>query len=159
MSQEEEYAQQMEQAEASIAAYLATQADQVDETNVVALTDEDEIALGATLFQASCAVCHGAAGEGGTGPNLTDKYWLHGGGVKDIFSTIKYGVPEKGMIAWKAQLRPSDMQRLSSFILTLGGTEPSNAKEPQGELWEPEETEEEGGEGDVSDTEEETSEE
>jgi cytochrome c oxidase cbb3-type subunit 3 len=75
------------------------------------------------------------SGEGGIGPNLTDNYWLHGGDIKDIFKTVKYGVPEKGMIAWKAQLRPVDMHRVSSYIKTLVGTEPANQKEPQGELY------------------------
>ena len=61
-----------------------------------------------------------------------------GGGrhVNDIFKTIKYGVPAKGMIAWKSQLRPSDIQNLASYILTMQGTNPPNAKEPQGELYE-----------------------
>ncbi len=30
------------------------------------------------------------------GPNLTDEYWLHGGSVKEVFHTIKEGVPQKG---------------------------------------------------------------
>jgi hypothetical protein len=34
--------------------------------------------------------------ETSVGPNLTDAYWMHGGGVKNIFKTVKYGVPEKG---------------------------------------------------------------
>ncbi len=132
----EEYALEMEQSKIAVAAYLATQEEQVDEENVTAIIEPDELALGSAVFQTNCAVCHGKLGEGGTGPNLTDPYWLHGGGVKNIFSTIKYGVPEKGMISWKAQLRPLDMQRLSSFILALEGTDPPNAKEPQGERWE-----------------------
>ncbi len=135
---EEWYTMEMEEAESAVAAYLATQADQVDETNIEVLVDENQIALGESIFQTNCAVCHGAAGEGGTGPNLTDNYWLHGGGIKNVFKTIKYGVPEKGMIAWKAQMRPSDMQKLASFILTLEGTNPPNAKEPQGEIWQEE---------------------
>ena len=135
MSSREEYALEMEEAEKAVQAYLAKQADSVDETNVEMLADENEIALGESLYKANCAACHGQLGEGGVGPNLTDEYWIHGGSIKDVFKTIKYGVPEKGMISWKSQLRPTDMHKVSSFIMTLKGTNPPNAKEPQGEIF------------------------
>ena len=72
---------------------------------------------------------------GGVGPNLTDDYWLHGGGVQNVFKTIKYGVPSKGMISWENQLTPLDIQNVASFIVSLQGTNPVNAKEKQGELY------------------------
>ena len=83
----------------------------------------------------TCAACHGQKGEGTVGPNFTDEYWIHGGGIKNIFKTIKYGVPEKGMISWQSQLKPSDMQKVGSYILTLKGTNPPNPKAPQGTIW------------------------
>ncbi|MEO0728634.1 MAG: cbb3-type cytochrome c oxidase N-terminal domain-containing protein [Bacteroidota bacterium] len=137
LSSSEKYAVEMEEAAEAVKAYLATQADQVDETNVEALVDADQLALGESIFNTQCAVCHMADGGGGVGPNLTDEYWLHGGDIKDIFTTIKYGVPEKGMISWKAQLRAGDMQRVASYILTLGGTTPANPKAPEGDLYTP----------------------
>ena len=133
----EEYEMEMERAEKAVQAYLATQANLVDETNVTALTDAAELESGKNIFDANCAACHGMLGEGGVGPNMTDNYWIHGGDIKDVFKTVKYGVPEKGMIAWKAQLSASDMHKVSSYILTLQGTNPPNAKEPQGDLYEP----------------------
>lgn len=141
MSQQEEYDFVMEEAEDAKAAYLATQANSVDESNVVALVDAASLSNGESMFKANCSACHGQLGEGGVGPNLTDPYWIHGGGVTNIFKVIKYGVPEKGMIAWKAQFPASAMQQLSSYILTLAGTEPPNAKEPQGVLYAGGETE------------------
>ncbi len=69
------------------------------------------------------------------GPNLTDEYWLHGGDVKSIFKTIKYGIPAKGMVAWQSSLNGGQMQELASYILTLQGTNPEGAKEPQGEIF------------------------
>ncbi|MCC6401340.1 MAG: c-type cytochrome [Flavobacteriales bacterium] len=134
-TQEEEYRQEMAQAKADVDAYLAQFAGMVDETNVTALTDEAAIAGGRATFDAYCKACHGGAGEGGVGPNLTDDHWIHGGGVQNVFKTIKYGVPEKGMIAWKAQLKPAEMQAVTSYILKLHGTNPPNAKAPEGELW------------------------
>lgn len=53
--------------------------------------------------------------------------------MKDIFKTIKYGVPAKGMIPWQSQLSPAQMQDISSYIITLEGTNPPNAKDPEGE--------------------------
>lgn len=137
-SSAQEYEFQMAQAEEEKEAFLAKQANKVDESNVTALTDGNELAIGKTIYEANCVACHGAGGEGGVGPNMTDDYWIHGGSIKDIFKTIKNGVPEKGMIAWSAQLRPADMQRVASYIMTMRGTNPPNAKEPQGELYNPE---------------------
>lgn len=134
-TQEEEYRQEMAQAKADVDAYLAQFAGMVDETNVTALMDDASIAGGRATYEAYCKACHGGAGEGGVGPNLTDDHWKHGGGIHNIFKTIKYGVPEKGMIAWKAQLKPVEMQAVASYILKLHGSNPPNAKAPEGELW------------------------
>lgn len=129
----EEYEQEMAAAEIQKAEYLKTAANLVDETSVVMLTDEALIKDGAAIFSTNCAVCHAADGGGGVGPNLTDEYWLHGGDIKEVFSTIKYGVPAKGMIPWKDQLNGGDMQKVASYIMTLVGTTPANPKEPQGD--------------------------
>lgn len=107
----------------------------IDEMTVVALADENSISIGKNIFSSNCAVCHGQSGEGGIGPNLTDPYWIHGGGIQDIFKLIKTGVPEKGMIAWEKQLKPQNIQQVASFILTLQGTNPPNAKDPEGALY------------------------
>lgn len=134
-SQKEEYQQEIETAKKQIAVALAGKANAIDESNVSLLTESGPIGEGELIFKNSCAACHGQLGEGGVGPNFTDNYWIHGGGVKDLFKTIKYGVPEKGMISWQSQLKPSDMQKVASYILTLKGTNPPNQKEPQGTLW------------------------
>ncbi len=134
--QEEEYEEEMAQAKIEVDAYLATAGNSVDETNVTFISDVGRLDDAQKMFAQKCSACHGMAGEGGVGPNLTDTYWIHGGGVKDIFRIIKNGVPEKGMIPWKSQLTPVEMQDLSSYIITLEGTEPPNAKEPQGEPYE-----------------------
>jgi cytochrome c oxidase cbb3-type subunit 3 len=133
VSSREAYAIEMEYAEEEVKAFLATQENAVDESNVELLADAGALEKGRIVFIAKCAVCHGKLGEGGIGPNLADEYWLHGGDVKNVFKSIKYGIPAKGMIAWKNELRPRDMQELASFIKTLAGTNPPNPKAPQGE--------------------------
>ena len=136
-SQEQEYIAAMEMGEAEKVKFLATQADAIDEKTVTLLTEEADLAEGKEIYTANCLVCHGAGGEGTVGPNFTDKYWIHGGSINNLFSTIKYGVPEKGMISWKSQLRPGGMQKVASYILSLQGTNPPNQKAPQGELYDP----------------------
>ena len=132
----QEYAIEMEEAEEEVLAYLATAKDLIDENNVVALEDEAALAAGAKIFAANCAVCHAADGGGGVGPNLTDPYWKHGGGIADVFTTVKYGVPTMGMIAWKDNLRPGEIQEVSSYIMTLVGTTPLKPKDPEGDFYE-----------------------
>lgn len=119
--------------EAEKTAYLAKNASNVDENTVVML-DAAGIAGGKVIFAANCIACHGTAGEGNAvGPNLTDEYWIHGGAISDVFKTIKYGVVEKGMRSWKDDLSPIQMAQVASYIKSLKGSNPPNAKEPQGD--------------------------
>lgn len=143
-SSKNQYLAEMKEGEEIKARYLDKAANAVDENSVVQLLDETSIAAGKDIFIAKCVACHGANGEGmtGLGPNFCDSYWIHGGGINNIFKTIKYGVPEKGMISWQTQMNPSAMQQVASYIMTLEGTNPPNQKEPQGTIWVPEETSE-----------------
>ncbi|WP_162340454.1 cbb3-type cytochrome c oxidase N-terminal domain-containing protein [Cyclobacterium salsum] len=110
----------------------------IDETSVEFDSSTPAIEAGMELYAGNCAACHAMDGGGGVGPNLTDEYWIHGADIKDVFSVVKYGVIEKGMIPWQDQLSPEQMQQVSSYVLTLQGTTPANPKEPQGEKYEPE---------------------
>lgn len=125
----------MVKAEEQKVLYLKKSANNVDENTVKVLTDAAEIAGGEKVFIQNCAACHGKAGEGSVGPNLTDDYWLHGGSVKDVFKSIKYGWPEKGMRSWKDDLSPMQIAQVSSYIKSIHGTNPPNAKAQQGELY------------------------
>jgi len=99
----------------------------------------DMMVSAGALFAQRCAVCHGNAGQGNIGPNLTDDYWLHGGRPTQIYHTITEGVPAKGMIAWKTQLGAGQILALAAYVETLHGTNPPNPKAPQGDLVKPEE--------------------
>ncbi len=113
----------------------------VNEETVKLLTDAADLQKGKEIFEANCIACHASDGGGIVGPNLTDKYWIHGGGIKNVFKTIKYGVVEKGMISWQTQLNANQMQDVASYILSLQGTQPAAPKAPEGEIWEEEKTE------------------
>lgn len=130
LNQNQEYAQEMERAEIAKQEYLAQAANLIDESSVV--YDESKVAAGHAVFQANCVACHGGAGEGGIGPNLADRFWLHGGEIKDIFKTVKYGVPDKGMVPWEQTLTPGQIAEVSSYIISIRDTKPANPKEPQG---------------------------
>lgn len=129
----QEYTQEVAIAEQQREEYIKKVAGSINENSVTVLKDAKSIGDGQVLYTQYCTACHGASGEGKVGPNLTDEYWLHGGSVKAIFHTVTEGVPEKGMISWKKQLNPLQIQQVSSYILSLQGTKPAGAKEPQGE--------------------------
>ncbi|WBA43010.1 cbb3-type cytochrome c oxidase N-terminal domain-containing protein [Hymenobacter canadensis] len=125
-----EYAVEMQQA----ALFVPVGSDDPNQvTTYQVLTASADLGSGKDLFQTNCAACHGTSGEGKVGPNLTDEFWLHGGEVNHVYKTIKFGVNGKGMVAWKGKLSSKQMLQVSSYVLSLQGTKPANAKEPQGE--------------------------
>jgi cytochrome c oxidase cbb3-type subunit 3 len=133
-NQETEYLNEIAAAEKKIEEYRAKNANSIDENSVKLLVSDTKVlAKGKEIFTEKCVACHGADGQGGVGPNLTDEFWIHGGTIDAIFKTIKNGVPEKGMIAWKSLLNSNEMQDVSNYIASLAGTNPLNGKAPQGD--------------------------
>ena len=129
-------------ANAEIEEYKKTAKDLVDFNTVTQLTDASSLAFGKQVFETICVACHKADGGGGIGPNLTDDYWILGGGIKNVFHTITEGGRDgKGMIAWKQSYKPSEIQQIASYVLTLQGNTPAEPKAPEGELWVDETTE------------------
>ncbi len=130
-----EYDNEMAEAKAQIEEYMKTAANNVDETTVKMLDNQSDLAAGKDIFVGTCSACHGKLGEGGVGPNMTDDYWIYSGGIADIFKTIKYGKPDKGMKSWKEDLSPMQIAQVASYIKTLRGTNPPKGKAPQGDLY------------------------
>ncbi len=130
--QDAEYASEMRRARQEKAAYLAKADNLVDENTVKLSADAATISTGKAVYVANCVPCHGDHAQGVVGPNLTDEFWLHGGKVNSLFKTIKYGIPDKGMISWENKLSPKQIAGVANYILTLQGTHPANAKAPQG---------------------------
>lgn len=137
--QVEELAAEKIQAEREKVAYMATQANNVDETSIAYNPTAELLTEGKAIFVKNCVSCHGPEAQGASiGPNLTDEYWIHKGGIKDIFKTIKNGVQEKGMIPWGQQLSNAQIAAAATFIKSLQESHPANPKAPQGDKYEEE---------------------
>ncbi len=128
-------AMEMEQAEKrKTEQQQATPAEQFGETEVLALVKNPaEMAHGKEIFAARCVSCHGPDGGGIVGPNLTDRFWIHGSSPAQIQKVIEEGVLDKGMLPWKGVLSPADIRVMVAYIRSLQGTTPASPKAPQGE--------------------------
>ncbi len=132
LNQDEEYVAQMAEAGVNVEKHKS----ETSTTEMVLLTSAEDLATGETIYKEKlCATCHGMQGEGNAiGPNLTDNYFIHGNSIEDTYSVIFNGVPTKGMTPYKDQLTQEQIVQVGSYVLSLVGTNPPNAKDPQGEL-------------------------
>lgn len=134
--QKAEFETEMAEARLAVEEYKKTAKDLIDAKTVTLLTDAGDLAEGKKLFNANCMACHRADGGGAIGPNLTDKHWILGGGISNVFNTVTEGGRDgKGMVAWKGTLKPSEIQKVASYVLSLQGTDPADAKAPEGDVW------------------------
>jgi len=136
--QEEEFKIEMAEGNAEVEEYIASLGALVDESNVVFLEDAASISKGKNIFAQKCVACHlSDAGGNAIGPNLTDDYWINGdGSMVEIFKVLKYGGRENsGMQSWDGELSAQKMQQVSSFVMSLRGSTPAVAKDPQGEFY------------------------
>ncbi len=129
----EEFEISVKKADEEVKAYLALQGETVDENTVTVLTEAADLAAGKNIYVAACVACHREDGGGLVGPNLTDDYWLHGGDIKSIFKTVKYGI--NAMPPWQASYSNKQLAQVSSYIKSLHGSNPADAKAKEGELY------------------------
>ena len=76
---------------------------------------------GKAVFTANCAVCHGPDAKGKTdvgSPNLTDRFWMHGGDENSIYNTV-WGGPQGHMPTWESRLTPVDRKILALYLVDL----------------------------------------
>jgi putative heme-binding domain-containing protein len=95
-----------------------------------AAPDPAAMAEGQALFRGLCSGCHGGAGRGGKGPDLTDDKWLHGGTDADIARTIQNGVPGTTMKKLGEALKPAQIRHVIAYIRSL-------ARSPSESTWKP----------------------
>lgn len=135
-NQEMELRKEMLRARMDIEQYRKTAPDMMDEKKATLLTDAPSLALGKSIYESRCAACHRVDAGGQIGPNLTDDHWIFGGDIKNVFHTITHGGRDgKGMVAWNATLKPTQIQQVASYILSLQGSHPQNPKAPEGDLY------------------------
>ena len=87
---------------------------------------EEVRAAGAQLFADNCASCHGSDGGGSTelgAPDLTDAFWIYGGGDAAIFETIFHG-RQGWMPAWENRMGLAERKILTIYIQDLPGVHP-----------------------------------
>ena len=76
-----------------------------------------------TVFVARCVQCHADHGQGNIGPNLTDDYWINGGGkLEDLYEIVSNGRTLKGMPNWGQKLRPLELAQVVAYVGTLRHT-------------------------------------
>jgi len=80
----------------------------------------ERIQRGAEIYQEQCVACHGAQGEGGSGPALNNRSLLKNTLDSVFFSVIRSGVPGTQMPAWNVDfggpLTDEDVHDLVAFI-------------------------------------------
>ena len=135
-TQAEEFNKEVAMAEEFKAKNAAATPDDMSVDKVTLLTDAESIAKGKEIFTNTCASCHKADGGGLVGPNLTDDTWINGGGIKNVYKVISEGSPNNpSMVSWKKIIKPTDIQKIASFVLSLQGSKPAGAKAAEGKKW------------------------
>jgi cytochrome c oxidase cbb3-type subunit 3 len=102
-----------------------------NESIAVLAQDQGTVGEGQKVFRQVCTPCHGPEGAGVVGPNLTDKFWLHGGTPVEIHKSITEGFPAKGMPAWAPVLGATRVRALAAFVVSQRGKN-LPGKSPQG---------------------------
>lgn len=117
-SQERQYQQEMDQAEAKYGPIFAAFAAK----DIPSLAQDPEaLQVGQRLFLNYCAQCHGSDARGALGfPNLRDEEWLYGSDPQAIKTTILDG-RQGAMPAWGAVVGEQGVEELTAYVLTLAG--------------------------------------
>ncbi|RME40590.1 MAG: hypothetical protein D6788_03010, partial [Planctomycetota bacterium] len=79
--------------------------------------------VGAALYRANCAACHGVRGEGGIGVSLNSPTFLAVASDEFLRDTIVYGRPNTAMPAW----RQFDAQELSDLLAYIRTWQPQRS--------------------------------
>ncbi|RRJ84460.1 cytochrome-c oxidase, cbb3-type subunit III [Aestuariirhabdus litorea] len=83
--------------------------------------DATQLASGKKIFDATCAACHGANGEGNQAlgaPNLADNNWLYGSSAARVAYTIRNG--RNGVMpAWNDILGEDKVHLVTAYVYSL----------------------------------------
>jgi cytochrome c oxidase cbb3-type subunit 3 len=88
--------------------------------------DPKTVEAGKKIFAANCVACHGDDAKGNPelgAPNLTDKFWIYGGDLSTIDTTI-WGGRQGHMPTWEGRLSELDRKILTLYLLDKGTAQP-----------------------------------
>ena len=93
-----------------------------DEETILRYMNKPEwLNVGASTFATNCVSCHGRQGEGVSGPNLTDDFYLHVKEITDIAKVVAEGAKKGAMPAWRNRLHPNEVVLVSAYVASLRG--------------------------------------
>ncbi|MBE1206097.1 cytochrome-c oxidase, cbb3-type subunit III [Aminobacter carboxidus] len=84
------------------------------------------ITSGQEVFATTCAACHGEDAKGNRdvgAPNLTDAYWVYGGDMQTIITSVHSG-RQGHMPTWDERLTGAEIRMLSLYVHDLGTRQP-----------------------------------
>jgi putative heme-binding domain-containing protein len=87
--------------------------------------DAQAVAAGGELFQIHCAACHGAKGEGGSGPDLSRGGYGVGDRDEDLHAIVMRG--RDVMPGFRRTLGEENVWRVVTFLRTFSGRESAAA--------------------------------
>lgn len=129
----EEYKAAVEEYKVQVEKAASSEVDETEESLAAFMKNENAIHEGSEIFSGKCAMCHGEHLEGKIGPNLTDQFWTTGDGSRmAVIHTIRKGSAVKGMPPWEGLLKPREIKDVAAFIYSKIGSNPANAKAPEG---------------------------
>jgi cytochrome c oxidase cbb3-type subunit 3 len=108
------------------------QAPMSDDAILAVVQDPGQLEEGKKVFASTCAACHAQEGQGLVGPNLTDKFWIHGNTPADIAKAVSEGFADKGMPPWGPVLGQDKVRKVTAYLVSIKGKN-LPGKEPQGE--------------------------
>lgn len=83
-----------------------------------ASSPQDLLAQGLKLYGSTCAMCHGAEGKGGIGPDLTRAVFTYGRTAEAVSVSISKG-RSGGMPAYGNQFSADEINSLTTYVLSL----------------------------------------
>jgi cytochrome c oxidase cbb3-type subunit 3 len=86
----------------------------------------ERIQAGQEVFVTTCAACHGENAEGSQemgAPDLTDSYWVYGGDLDTIISSV-HGGRQGHMPTWDERLTTAEIRTLAIYVHDLGTQQP-----------------------------------
>jgi putative heme-binding domain-containing protein len=105
-----------------LAALLCVPAAASAQQRSLAAATSTDVAAGQRIFDAQCAWCHGAAGTGGTGPDLHRATLRHAATDRELTTIVRNGIPGTEMPSFAIALTETMAWQTAAYVRSLGRT-------------------------------------